>query len=286
MNENDQLQSGRSFAFIQVEHALIDRDDIDVFEMGVYMVLCRYENRKKGTAFPSASTIAKKLGVSVRKVQYTVTKLVEKGLITKRTVNNNLNIYTLQNVPEIAKNDENRGAPDAGGYAPRAGGYAPRAEGGAPRADKQYKTNTTKQIYKTTTTDSNLPEENNTPLTNNGTVNVVDMELSMKDVGIILDSKIIVQLFSKYGSTKMAECLDRYNEIRKNQNISNPQGFYITMLAKYGTEQEYKAGEPSWKQNSGGGWKNKEKAPQQSNFAERPYSEDEFREIDKRLIGG
>jgi len=95
-----ELRDGRMFEFFILENAVIDREDLDIYEKFVYITLCRYAHNNEG-AFPSYNTIATKSSISRRKAISTVASLVEKELVHKQirktngTDENDTNLYTI-----------------------------------------------------------------------------------------------------------------------------------------------------------------------------------------------
>lgn len=76
------LRDNRGKNWLWLENLLIDRDDLDLYEKMVYIVLCRYAGDTV-TCYPSVSTIATAAGCSERKTASVLKSLVDKKLIHK-----------------------------------------------------------------------------------------------------------------------------------------------------------------------------------------------------------
>jgi hypothetical protein len=100
---NDNLRDGRVKNWFYLENDLLDRQDFNIYEKMIYIVIARYVD-KKDKAFPSVPTIAKKGSMSERQVQMIINSLVKKGLIKKESRINKYNksktsnLYTLLSV--------------------------------------------------------------------------------------------------------------------------------------------------------------------------------------------
>ena len=99
----DNLRDGRVKNWYYLENDLLDRQDLNIYEKMIYIVIARYVN-KEDKAFPSVPTIAKKGSMSERQVQTIINSLVKKGLIKKEPRINKdnkaktSNLYTLLSV--------------------------------------------------------------------------------------------------------------------------------------------------------------------------------------------
>jgi predicted transcriptional regulator len=84
--------------YFKVENAIFERDDLNVYEKMVYILLCRFSNNNNG-AFPSYDTISKKCSISRSKAIKVIKSLIEKNLVEKEerirqgTNENTSNIY-------------------------------------------------------------------------------------------------------------------------------------------------------------------------------------------------
>lgn len=92
----DEISFSRKIRFVQTPNEFLDREDLPGMEKLLYIVLCRYAG-DKATAFPSKSTLAKKVGCSTRSIRTYLKNLEEKGGLyviqqydkaTKKQVNN------------------------------------------------------------------------------------------------------------------------------------------------------------------------------------------------------
>jgi len=99
----DNLRDGRVRNWFYLENDLLDRQDLNIYEKMIYIVIARYVD-KEDKAFPSVPTIAKKGSMSERQVQVIINSLVKKGLIKKEPRINKYNksktsnLYTLLSV--------------------------------------------------------------------------------------------------------------------------------------------------------------------------------------------
>jgi len=99
----DNLRDGRVRSWFYLENDLLDRQDLNIYEKMIYIVIARYVD-KEDKAFPSVPTIAKKGSMSERQVQMIINSLVKKGLIKKESRINKYNksktsnLYTLLSV--------------------------------------------------------------------------------------------------------------------------------------------------------------------------------------------
>ncbi len=67
----------------------------DVYDISVYVTLCKFADYDDKTAFPSYQTIADRIGCSRNKVIKSMKKLVEIGLVTKKKRRMKTSIYTV-----------------------------------------------------------------------------------------------------------------------------------------------------------------------------------------------
>ena len=99
----DNLRDGRVKNWFYLENDLLDRQDLNIYEKMIYIVIARYVD-KEDKAFPSVPTIAKKGSMSERQVQTIISSLVKKGLIkrepriNKYNKSKTSNLYTLLSV--------------------------------------------------------------------------------------------------------------------------------------------------------------------------------------------
>ena len=111
----DNLRDGRVKNWFYLENDLLDRQDLNIYEKMIYIVIVRYTD-KEDRAFPSAPTIARKGSMSERQVQTIINSLVKKGLIKKEprinkdSKSKTSNLYTLLSVKRSKSgNDEENG---------------------------------------------------------------------------------------------------------------------------------------------------------------------------------
>jgi biotin operon repressor len=84
-NNNEILQiEDRRENYYRVSNRIFNQD-LDVYEIGVYSILCRFANNKTTESYPSQQKIADMLKVSKRQVARAVKSLVEKKIIFKKT---------------------------------------------------------------------------------------------------------------------------------------------------------------------------------------------------------
>ena len=109
----DDLRDGRVKNWFYLENDLLDRQDLNIYEKMIYIVIARYVD-KEDKAFPSVPTIAKKSSMSERQVQTIINSLVKKGLIkrepriNKYNKSKTSNLYTLLSVKRN-KSDKDKG---------------------------------------------------------------------------------------------------------------------------------------------------------------------------------
>jgi hypothetical protein len=100
---NDNLRDGRVKNWFYLENDLLDRQDLNIYEKMIYIVIARFVDRQD-KAFPSVPTIAKKGSMSERQVQAIINSLVKKKLLKKEPRLNKdnksktSNLYTLCSV--------------------------------------------------------------------------------------------------------------------------------------------------------------------------------------------
>ncbi|MCR1471758.1 helix-turn-helix domain-containing protein [Clostridioides difficile] len=76
------LRDIRERDWFWIENALIDREDLTIYEKMIYIVLVRHSN-EENFCFPSYKTISAKCGCSERQAKNVIKSLEEKGLIKK-----------------------------------------------------------------------------------------------------------------------------------------------------------------------------------------------------------
>jgi hypothetical protein len=100
---SDNLRDGRTKNWFYLENDLLDRQDLNIYEKMIYIVIARFVN-KEDKAFPSVPTIAKKGSMSERQVQTIINSLVKKKLLKKEPrlhkdkKSKTSNLYTLLSV--------------------------------------------------------------------------------------------------------------------------------------------------------------------------------------------
>jgi hypothetical protein len=100
---NNNLRDGRVRNWFYLENDLLDRQDLNIYEKMIYIVIARFVN-KEDKAFPSVPTIAKKGSMSERQVQTIINSLVKKKLLKKEPrlhkdkKSKTSNLYTLLSV--------------------------------------------------------------------------------------------------------------------------------------------------------------------------------------------
>ena len=100
---SDNLRDGRVRNWFYLENNLLDRQDLNIYEKMIYIVIARFVD-KEDKAFPSVPTIAKKGSMSERQVQAIINSLVKKKLLKKESRLNKdnksktSNLYTLCSV--------------------------------------------------------------------------------------------------------------------------------------------------------------------------------------------
>lgn len=78
----------------------IFEENLDIYEIGVYSVLCRFANNNNSESFPSISRLQSMLKVSRPKIINTLKSLTDKGIIHKKTGNTGYsNRYYLMSLP-------------------------------------------------------------------------------------------------------------------------------------------------------------------------------------------
>jgi len=109
----DNLRDGRVKNWFYLENDLLDREDLNIYEKTVYIVIARYVN-SENKAFPSYETIAKKGSMAKVQAMRVVKSLVKKGLLEKEARKNKTsggstsNLYTLLN-PKPNNKDKKEG---------------------------------------------------------------------------------------------------------------------------------------------------------------------------------
>ncbi|MCL6087522.1 MAG: helix-turn-helix domain-containing protein [Actinobacteria bacterium] len=100
---SDNLRDGRVRNWFYLENHQLDRQDLNIYEKMIYIVIARFVDRQD-KAFPSVPTIAKKGSMSERQVQAIINSLVKKKLLKKEPRLNKdnksktSNLYTLCSV--------------------------------------------------------------------------------------------------------------------------------------------------------------------------------------------
>jgi len=113
---NNNLRDGRVRNWFYLENDLLDRQDLNIYEKTVYIVIARYVN-SENKAFPSYETIAKKGSMAKVQAMRVVKSLIRKGLLKKEARKNKINggstsnLYTLLN-PKPNSKDEEEGVSD------------------------------------------------------------------------------------------------------------------------------------------------------------------------------
>jgi len=108
----DNLRDGRVKNWFYLENDLLDRQDLNIYEKMIYIVIARYVD-KEDKAFPSVPTIAKRGSMSERQVQTIINSLVKKGLIkkelriNKHNKSKTSNLYTLLSVKKNQPDKDN-----------------------------------------------------------------------------------------------------------------------------------------------------------------------------------
>jgi len=80
---NNNLRDGRVRNWFYLENDLLDRQDLNIYEKTVYIVIARYVN-SENKAFPSYETIAKKGSMAKVQAMRVVKSLIQKGLLKKK----------------------------------------------------------------------------------------------------------------------------------------------------------------------------------------------------------
>ena len=110
---NNNLRDGRVRNWFYLENDLLDRQDLNIYEKTVYIVIARYVN-SENKAFPSYETIAKKGSMAKVQAMRVVKSLIQKGLLKKEARKNKenegstSNLYTLLNPKPKNKNDNKK----------------------------------------------------------------------------------------------------------------------------------------------------------------------------------
>lgn len=77
------LKDSRRKEWFWIENTLVDREDLNIYEKMIYIVLVKYSN-EESCCFPSYKTISKKAGCSERQVSNILKNLETKGLIIRK----------------------------------------------------------------------------------------------------------------------------------------------------------------------------------------------------------
>lgn len=92
------MRDNRNTSWLWVDNALIDREDLNIYEKMLYVCLARHAGQKD-YAFPSVETLRKELGLKdTRTIVKYVRSLESKGLIMIEKINGKSNRYYLNNV--------------------------------------------------------------------------------------------------------------------------------------------------------------------------------------------
>lgn len=83
----------RDFGFFKVENELIDSEQFDVYEIAIYIALCRHGNNNKRKCYPSLNTLAKELNTTRPTIIKYLKKLQDKNLIRIKQVKSDNNGY-------------------------------------------------------------------------------------------------------------------------------------------------------------------------------------------------
>lgn len=103
MNENIEIIDLRE-KFFKVSNNIFELN-LDIYEIGIYVALCRFANNERKESFPSLNTICKMLNISKPKLIQSIKSLIEKHLIYKKSGNSKVsNRYYLLSIP--IKSDE------------------------------------------------------------------------------------------------------------------------------------------------------------------------------------
>jgi len=81
-NSRIEIRDGRKFNFTMVENDLLEKDDLDVYEKLIYIVMCKFAGSKE-KCFPSRKTLAKYVGCSVKTIDRKIDSLLERGFVEK-----------------------------------------------------------------------------------------------------------------------------------------------------------------------------------------------------------
>ncbi len=92
------MRDNRNISWLWVDNALVDREDLNIYEKMLYVCLARHAGQKD-YAFPSLETLRKELGLKdTRTVVKYIRTLNEKGLIHIEKINGKNNKYYLNNI--------------------------------------------------------------------------------------------------------------------------------------------------------------------------------------------
>ena len=70
--------------FVPAPFILLDNEQIDISEKGLFILLCRYKNKLSSKCWPSLSTLKKKTGLTEKTILKKLSILEEVGLIKKK----------------------------------------------------------------------------------------------------------------------------------------------------------------------------------------------------------
>ncbi len=69
--------------FVQASYVLLDNEQIDISEKGLYILLCRYRYKGSSKSWPSLATLRRKTGLTEKTILKKIAMLEEVGLIKK-----------------------------------------------------------------------------------------------------------------------------------------------------------------------------------------------------------
>lgn len=76
---------GRTLPFIAIDNVVLDEYNLTPNAFMLYALIVRYTNKRRGVAWPSTATLAKRMQVTRPTVHKALGELIEKGLITKES---------------------------------------------------------------------------------------------------------------------------------------------------------------------------------------------------------
>lgn len=269
-----QVFDGRNIPYHRIENELYDIG-LDVYEIAVYCLLCRYADNKNDNCFPSYETLAKKLNMSRKKAIQTIKSLENKNLISKETrkcdetAEYSSNLYTILSVKNYRK--------DIGSECdtpPSTKGSECNTPGGGLQPPKQYSLNNTQFNNLTTTTDSPHDYPSEEKITTGKPDVVVDaMEVKHK-IESTIQAEITLsktkELIDKKGIEKIMYYLSNWHKF-KMQKIDNITGFFISaVIYDYPVPKS---------ENLALKMRYNELPLNMTNFDQRQYTEEEYEEF-------